>query len=154
MFLLFIVYPIIYLMPDHAIYISVAEVQVEQHQIAVELKIFSDDLYDVLRNFNPNHKSSNEVILPEEVEDYLSSHLIWSQQDRMVQLDCTKVERNGEAHYIYMTGQLPDAHMSSTISASYLFELFPTQQNIVKVTYGDKKNFHNIKKADQIINLP
>jgi hypothetical protein len=138
---------------DHALYISVAEVNIADDLVDIELKVFTDDLYNALKNWNPELKSTHSDLAMIEVQGYFNQYFKLSNGQQSILLTSQKIESNGDAHFIHFKGILIDALAPLTINASYFFELFPTQQNILKVKKGDHQSFYTLKlnKAEAVI---
>lgn len=133
----------------HAIYVSVLEVK----QGSIMVKVFADDLEDAIFNQaqqRPDLLSGNcnqNKIL---ISNYFEKHL-------MIKID------GKEQGYRYLACEVNDISIWLTfdftslsswgeveITADYLMELFPTQSNVVSITYQTEKKMFRLTKGDTI----
>lgn len=132
--------------PTHALYISLTEGEIVESEVNFEVKVFSDDLQDALRNHNSSSYQSgnlqefyaiNEAI----AKDYFTEHFKLWVADQLIELRLGDYTMEGDAHFIRITGSLPENVKELSVKASYLMELFPTQINVVKVKKGEQLKY-------------
>ena len=132
----------------HAIYISVVEITFNSNQhVEVVIKVFTDDLEDAIRNHSERISlkdctSGKSVIL-----EYLSETFQLSTSGRNLELGWRTCENTNDSVWIYLSGTGDDSDVH--VKASYFFELFPTQTQVVSVTKGDRKQFLKLTKGNQ-----
>ncbi len=135
---------------SHAIYISVAEVVVDEDVIDVDIKIFSDDLLDALRNENPVLKSKLNDMDSQELGAFFDKHFhIWGDGQEL-DLRYTHHSIEGDSHFVHLEGLQDSSIISYGVQSSYLFDIFPTQQNIVKFSHEKGVKFFIIESKDQV----
>jgi hypothetical protein len=161
LFLLSIFYSICLLNPgsnelrtSHAIYVSVLEVEQE----SIMVKVFANDLEDAIFNQSrqrPDLLSGNCSQSKDLISNYFKNHL--------------KIKINGEEQgYSYLSCEINDISLWLTfeftspptwseveITADYLMELFPTQSNVVSISYHSEKRMFRLTKGatTEIINF-
>lgn len=145
---------------NHALYLSMTEVNVKKDSLQVVIKVFSDDLRDALKNhdsskFKPgdlsNFFSINKSIATNYFNDKFklladTSRLTLSLEDHSVE---------GDIHFIIFKSRFSKTIKTLTADATFLMELFPTQVNVVKVISGENTHFLKFtsKSGPQFINL-
>lgn len=138
---------------DHALYISVAEMSFSDGEVNIDLKVFSNDLFDALKNWKTDISSTPRNISIDDVQGYFDQHLVLSAGQQSILIKCDRVESTGDAHFIHFTGFLNNPVEPIKIKAAYFFELFPAQQNILKIKKDEKQSFFTMKvdNAEAII---
>ncbi len=122
---------------EHAIYVSVIEADIVEDRVEVEIKVFEDDLRDALR------PTSDSLTVEENLVYYFNKHLtIGGNQGQASLIDHYQ---EGESYRILMNYNLNEGTNKIEVSASYFMELFPTQQNILKVSLREHKAYHIFK---------
>ena len=137
---------------NHALYVSVLEIEKEQsrERASIMVKIFSDDLEDAIFN----HAQQRLDLLGGNcgqgktyISNYFNDHL--------------KLRIDGkEQSYSYLSCEVNDISLWLTfefttltswneveITADYLMELFPTQSNVVSITYHSEKRMFRLTKG-------
>lgn len=102
---------------DHAIYVSVLEIESQQ----IKVKVFSDDLNDALRNDSSS------------VEEYFQKKIKLRINEQSINFNLKAVSEEGESQWITFEMEAPSGWNSFYLKADYLMELFPDQTNVVKV---------------------
>lgn len=131
---------------DHAIYISVTEIELLENQPSkVSIKIFTDDLKAAIQNFSGNARvvSDEEYvnINKEVIAAYINKHLILSSNDQNLKFKYQSHTLEGDAYFLNFDFNLKSGSSSLSIKAEYLMELFPTQQNVVKINFDGDNRF-------------
>lgn len=133
----------------HAIYISVVELELKEDVLVGNVKVFSDDLVSALRNYN-KHSTSTELQVEElEIENYFNDHFKISNNEDGVTLELLKIERLGDSHWLNFEIELNSQFNTIDIQASYFFELFPTQKNILSIKGASANQYFTFKSKDQ-----
>lgn len=139
---------------DHAIYISVVEINYSSttKKPDLQIKVFTDDLQDVLRNF-----STDYVIQPKEafiannrqlVEDYFKSNLKLEVNGELLQGKFENARAENDAHFLRFTFQKSEKDWKNLeIEGKFFTELFPDQSNILNLKMDEKKYFARLTKA-------
>ena len=134
----------------HALYLSVIDVNIDEEVMKIEVKVFTDDLLDVLKNQNSQMISTATKLSNAEIEEYFQKHLSTTDRGQNLQFSLDQITLEGESHFIHFSCPLPEGTSNLSVQAAYFMELFPTQQNILKVRKGDKNHFAIFKSMDQI----
>ena len=123
---------------NHAFYLSVVEVAQESNRRAtVRVKVFSDDLQDVLRNFadesglklDTKMTSSNDLLAK-----YFNKHLQLKVNEQSLVLALDKVVIENDATFLTFDAARQQVEwLSIDIHAPYFTELFPAQINTFKI---------------------
>jgi hypothetical protein len=131
---------------NHALYLSMTEVDIEQGSIKVVIKVFSDDLRDALKNHAPaayrpadlsRFFSNNKTI----AEDYFKDKLkLYADKSRLA-LTLEGHTVAGDAHFLTYQSHYTTSIKSFSADATFFMELFPTQVNVVKINSGESAHF-------------
>lgn len=116
---------------DHAIYVSVLEID---HQ-EMKVKVFMDDLNDAIRNDSSS------------IEEYFQKKINLQTDDESVIFSFQEVTEEGEIYWITFKLEMPEEHGLVNLKADYLMELFPDQTNVVKVN-GKQSLFFKLDKSN------
>ena len=140
-------------MKDHAIYLSVAEVVHDPNRdfAVVKIKVFTDDMEDALSNLAESRISlksetdcqSNKL----KIEAYFAKHFSFSVDSQLLNLNFTQCELLPDAIWFQFKIRCPEQWSTVEVKADYLMELFPTQSNIVSITYQGEKRFSNFTRS-------
>lgn len=135
---------------SHALYLSVVELEVnELSKVSLKIKIFADDLVDALRHDNSLNQSMFEKLIIEELNIYFNKYLKVKSDDSFSEIKVVDYQKEGESFFI--NAVLAEENFREvTFQIGYLFELFPTQQNILKVKKDGAQSYYLFKSADQI----
>lgn len=146
--------------PFHALYLSTSKMVLEENQnkLEIQLKVFSDDLQTALVNhFNNQEISTIEnigIVNISQIKSYLKEHLIpykinakhkWTMDLEELTADYQ------ESIYLLTVVYKDNSHESDKaqileIQADYLMEVFPTQSNVIDLTYREQRSFFRLKK--------
>ena len=95
---------------NHAIYISVAKIELNQegNEVLISLKVFSDDLEDAIHN----HSGKREKIVGREdisdlssiIDEYINKKVVIYLDDNKVQLNVDSCQNIGDTTWIYLNG--------------------------------------------------
>ena len=110
---------------DHAIYISVLEIDAQQ----MKVKVFEDNLQDALRN------DSNSI------EGYFRKKIKLEINGNPVGFDLSDTSLEGDSYWITFRLRPHEKWESFSLEANYLMELFPDQTNVVKVLTEEPQFF-------------
>jgi len=137
------------LMPfiEHAIYISVLDIQIEESEFRIEIKVFEDDLKDALRPFMLTDEFESAV------QSYFDEKLSISSNDQVIELELLESRIVGDSRRISMTANLSGEIDQLEIRADYFMELFPDQQNILKLNFQGQKRYYIFKKQGEAVIL-
>ena len=128
---------------DHAIYLSFTEIDVEAQTIRI--KVFSDDLENVLRNFDSSFNprgttdflNGNEQIL----EHYFKKKLLITIDNQSQVLTYASATVENDAHFLRFEFPNHPTIDKIKIKADFFMELFPSQSNVVQVNKGQEKRY-------------
>lgn len=139
--------------PNHAIYISIVDIYYNSTTIesSMEVKVFTDDLQDVIRNFSGDYVSTSidEFVGENEklIAEYFSEHLKLIINGVSSQCTLTKVERENDAHFLFFDLPLTLEWQALEVQGGFFTEVFPDQSNVVSVAYDEEKQFAKLTKA-------
>ena len=137
---------------DHAIYISVIEIDHAQKrpELLLRIKIFSDDLDDVIKNAAGVSMGLKEGKDPgpfvKELEQYILQKVSLTLNQSKLHPKIRHIEQNGDTHWIQLGVGCPEEWEELRVKTNLLTELFPTQANIVRVNHGSEKRFARLTK--------
>ncbi len=136
---------------NHAVYVSVLEIkQAPGAGAELSIKVFTDDLEDAVFN-----QSARRIDLQngdcsryhEEVARYFREHLQLVINGKTMAYDYLSCEINDISVWFTFHLQAPDSWSAINVKADYLMELFPTQNNIVSITYHGHKRMFRLRKG-------
>ena len=144
----------------HGIYLSVTEISMskDQKQISLKVKIFPDDLENVLRLFEEGHYQTEELCNKEKsILAYFSKNLGIKMNQKFVGLKWSGCKEIGDSMELsfYISQQEPIKTMD--LKATFFTELFASQQNIIQIkTLNASSVFLKFKGGDswQSISFP
>lgn len=131
---------------SHAIYVSVLEVEPG----SIMVKVFANDLEDAIFNQarqRPDLLSGNCSQSKALISNYFKNHLkfkINGEEQGYRYLSC---EVNDISLWLTFEFTSPPTWSEIEITADYLMELFPTQSNVVSITYHSKKRMFRLTKG-------
>jgi hypothetical protein len=131
---------------DHAIYISVTEIELKQNgRSSASFKIFADDLKAAIQNFSDKRSMDPlESFIDtnqEAVTTYINKYFELSLGNKKIALEYASHTLEGDAYFINFTFASYEASSALTLKARYLMELFPTQQNVIKINFENEQRF-------------
>jgi hypothetical protein len=139
---------------DHALYISVIQIQqiAEKSPVQINIKVFTDDLQSALRNEFSDYSPVLEEILCQEkrvfISAYFSKHLTIQINEKNCHLTLMDCQKEGEVYWLKFEMENSEKWEKLKVKADFFMELFPTQSNIVNVAYGGEKRYARITKND------
>ena len=140
---------------DHAIYVSVIEMEHEQGTSGFQfsVKVFSDDLLNVLRNFDEDLviSGTDKVVTRNKkaVDLYFNQHLRVVVNGNLLKFELTGSQVENDAIFLSFKGEGPRQWKNLEIKAPYFMEVFPDQSNIVQFMCGDKSYFGRITLSNK-----
>lgn len=137
----------------HAIYISVIEMQhVEgSNEYSLEVKVFSKDLKDCLRNYLRGDLVDNDS-LPDlkDLTKYFSNYIQIKVNNQNLQLECSHILIENDTYRLQFVGKCPDLWDSLELKAGYLMEIFTDQSNILNLSSNGSRYFHRFTLDEQL----
>lgn len=133
-------------LPEHALYIAVISIEHEQgaSTAMIQFKIFKDDLSDAVYNESArrHHIDQIESIgYQKDIKRYLKHHFNILINEEQVSFKPVSFEIQADAAFISCTSTVPEKWKKAEIQATILYELFPTQQNMIHFRDGKNKQF-------------
>ncbi|MEP5613905.1 MAG: DUF6702 family protein [Cyclobacteriaceae bacterium] len=141
------------LTPNHAIYISVIDVNhdITTLESSVSVKVFQDDLQNAIRNFNPEYKRSSgeefAKINQLDIVKYFRKNLLFKTNDRRENLEFVSSEIENDAYFLNFKFKSSASLERIEIVAGFFTELFPDQSNVLTLKAGEKKYFARLTKT-------
>ena len=131
---------------SHAIYVSVLEVEQE----SLMVKVFANDLEDAIFNqaqqrvdlINGDCSQSKTLI-----SNYFNDHLKFKIDGKEQSYSYLSCELNDISLWISFEFTSPPNWRKVEITANYLMELFPTQSNVVSITYLSEKKMFRLTRG-------
>ena len=139
--------------PDHAVYISVVELNhdSEKQESFLSVKVFTDDLQNIIRNFNPDFtQASNEQFVDSNEEDiavYFSEHLTFTVNDELAQMEFVSSVLVSDVYFLNFKFKSSGEWKKLEITADFFTELFPDQSNVMTIKYKGEKYFARLTKS-------
>lgn len=137
---------------EHALYLGTIQVKYEGDSAVahLELKVFSDDLQSAIRNayetFKPGPISDLFTENQPLIETYFGEHLQVEINGSIQVLQLTHHEQLNDAHLLKFELKSPSVWNQLELTADFFMELFPTQTNVVSVSYLQQKQFARLSK--------
>lgn len=130
---------------EHAMYISVLEI--DQQEIRV--KVFTDNLEDAIRNdaqhYAPPVEGAFHVVNQQYIEAYFQKKIVLKSGEKRISLTLKKSSHEGDSYWFTFTPTSIEKSEEIELKANYLMELFPDQTNVVKVMSSSPKFFRLTK---------
>ena len=143
---------------NHALYVSVLEIEKEQssEKASIMVKIFSDDLEDAIFNhaeqrldLRGGNCGEGKTYISNYFNDYLKLRVDGKEQSYSY-LSC---EVNDISLWLTFEFSTSTSWTEVEITADYLMELFPTQSNVVSITYHSEKRMFRLTKGATTENI-
>ena len=138
---------------NHAIYVSVLEIEKVDEIGHVRIKIFADDLEDAIYNSSQKRIdlikgdcSQNNIL----VSDYFANHLQLNLDGTNVNYQFISCEVNDISIWFNYEFTSMTTWSELEVKVDYLMELFPTQSNVVSVDYPGQKKMFRLVKGDEL----
>ncbi len=124
---------------DHAVYISVVEITEER----VQVKVFTDDLQNAIRNYDSNYRQVSDGQFCSEnrllIQRYFQSHLTIKINGQPIVLRYTSASKEGDSYWVSFDMPQMGIWQSIEVTDKHFMELFPTQANIIKIMAGKQR---------------
>ncbi|MEO0556493.1 MAG: DUF6702 family protein [Bacteroidota bacterium] len=132
---------------DHAIYLSLVDLDLNAQKMTI--KVFSDDLEDCLKNFDPTytlfeHSSHNQGTL----EKYFKQRLLLTINRETVKFSFSSSSVENDAHFLVFDFQYLKSISTVQVKADFFMELFPTQSNVINLKNGQEQLFLRLTKGE------
>ena len=159
LFLLSILYSLSLLNPgsvaprtNHALYVSVLEIEKDRssEKASIMVKIFSDDLEDAIFNHAQQRLDLQGVNCDQGetyINNYFNDHLKLSIDGKEQSYSYLSCEVNDISLWLTFEFTTSTSWNEVEITADYLIELFPTQSNVVSITYHSEKRMFRLTKG-------
>lgn len=120
---------------DHAVYISVVEIEAKN----IRIKVFSDDLRDAIRN-HAGIVSDSMVTdycsrYRKEIYQYFNEKLKLIINEKEAPFQFKKATDEGDSYWINFEFNVEEDWESLQIEDTHFMEMFPGQSNIIKVSW-------------------
>lgn len=144
----------------HGIYLSVTEISPskDQKQINLKIKIFPDDLENVLRLFEKGQYNSTELCSKEKsILAYFSKNLGVKMNQKWVRLKWSGCKKTGDSLELFFFIPQQEPLNKIEIKATFFTELFAAQQNIIQIKASDSSPVYlKFKEGDtwQSVSFP
>lgn len=135
---------------DHAIYIATVEIRASA-AAEVNIKVFADDLQDVLRNYEekPLVLGDETALMANKqlIEAYFNEHLKVSLNELPKSLTLITGTKENDAFFISFQMNTPEVWQTLSIKGDFFMEVFPDQSNVFTVYKAEKKQFCRTTKS-------
>ncbi len=141
------------LVPNHAIYISVVELNhdSEKQESFLSVKVFTDDLQNVIRNFNSEfNRAGIEQFVDankEDIEKYFRQHLTFTVNDKLKELEFVSSVLVSDVYFLNFKFKSATDWKKLEIVADFFTEVFPDQSNVMTIKYKGEKYFARLTKS-------
>ncbi len=119
--------------PNHAVYLSVLEMDQEQ----MKIKVFTDNLQDAIRSdaesFTPSGKQTFPETNKSAIEAYFQKKILLRINGKAIGFYLEETTIEGDSYWVTLTLETHEKWEVCHLEASYFMELFPDQTNVVKV---------------------
>ncbi|MEL6122408.1 MAG: DUF6702 family protein [Bacteroidota bacterium] len=130
---------------DHALYLSVLEVDITDEVCDIQVKVFEDDMRDALRHFRGIRFDTLSLRDSAVIQAYFDEHLKLKSLGQPIRPHLQSVQLLRDSYQIHLRHAGPITLTS--IYADYLMELFGDQQNILHLRRNGDKIFEVFKKG-------
>lgn len=144
----------LFLVPrDHAIYIATVEVtrSASQREAEVKIKVFTDDLQDVIRNYSSKYKpgAARDLISANGplIAAYFQKNLAITINDELTTLEWVKGMHENDACFLQFSIGTPSAWEKLKVDGDFFCEVFADQSNVVTINNRDKRSFIRLTKS-------
>ena len=146
--------------PNHAIYLSLTDIEIVEGEAKLKVKVFSDDLRDALKNYQSTEYKPADLqnffsLNQDLANEYFRAHFQIRVENVQADLLIKGFSIEGDAHFINFSCALPQNFKDITVKADFLMELFPTQTNVVKLKNGAQTQYlkFNMPVVPQTLNF-
>lgn len=136
---------------DHAIYLSTTTVTLEEGGFDIKVSVFEDDLRDVLRNYTGNIVDPMDTLkFNQAIQSYFSEMITIELPHEKLELNLNQREFTGTSYELYFHSDLSEQKIEGNVKVvmNYFYELFPTQQNVLRYSCAQVNEYHIFKKSD------
>ena len=126
---------------EHAIYLSTLEIEIVERNANVQIKVFEDDLRDVLRSHFEEIIDTTSNKFGAQMQEYFNAHVQLMSGSFVTSLELVTYNLVGDTYQISFLGGWTTPPSNLKINCDYFLELFPLQQNILHLTTGGKKQY-------------
>ena len=142
----------------HALYVSVLEIEKERssEKATIMVKIFSDDLEDAIYNHAQQRLDLQGMNCGQGktyINNYFNDHLKLSVDGKDQSYSYLSCEVNDISLWLTFEFTTSTSWNEVEITADYLMELFPTQSNVVSITYHSEKRMFRLTKGATTENI-
>jgi hypothetical protein len=146
------------LIEDHAIYISVVEINhvPDAEEASIQYKIFKDDLNDAIHHQYQKIfpiDSIQNIHYQQNISDYLNDHFILNINRSRANFYSFTFALEGDAVFIHAVFKSQPEWQQVTIQSDLLLDLFPTQQNMVHLKSGKENRFAKLSQKKQQVDF-
>lgn len=132
---------------DHAVYLSVLEIDGKQ----MRAKVFTDNIQDAIRNDSEEFVPTAEEEFPNRnrsaIEKYFQKKIELEINNRGVSISLQEASLEGDSYWITFHLETAEKWETFYLKADYLMELFPDQTNVVKII-NEKPRFFRLTKSN------
>lgn len=139
----------------HAIYIGVVQVDHQSlgETAAVNIKVFSNDLQDALRNASSRYRVGPVESCCERNRDliaaYFSDHFTCRINGRRLSLTLEECRSENDVHWLTFRMSCPEDWKEVSFTADFFMELFPTQSNVISLLHGNERRLFRATKGEE-----
>ncbi|MEQ9403118.1 MAG: hypothetical protein RIM99_06015 [Cyclobacteriaceae bacterium] len=134
---------------DHAIYISVVEINC--NSTTMKIKVFADDLRDVLRNYSDQYvrvplselAESNELL----IDAYFNEKLEITINGEKIRTKLTGAKEENDAYFLLFSLEVRSDWKSMSIKGDYFAEVFADQSNVFTIECSGERLFARLTKT-------
>jgi hypothetical protein len=157
-FLIFIISLFTILVNAHPVHVSVCNLEIEDKNITIAIKLFSDDFqlalqhnYGVMIELDDLTSPDNKEILDKYINSAL--HLLLNKNEPL-RLSYTKTDTNDQAIWLYYETEIEKLRKLK-IKNTLLIDIYLDQTNLVIVNHKGRQNGYrfNANHTEQIIEL-
>ena len=137
------------MVPDHAIYISTFYIDISETDVRAEVRVFEDDLRAALRSHTGYVTDINATVFQDDVLSYFRKYLVMDISEHSLTWELQSLELVEDSYRIHLKDAMPSSadHLQCSITASYFFEIFPTQKNVLRLRKGEQQE-HRIFEGE------
>jgi len=135
---------------DHAVYLSTVYVDVEETVVIAEVRVFEDDLRAVIQDHTGEVTDTTALRFRDDVLSYFRKYLVLQSAEDYLEWSLDRLTLVGDSYQVHLIAKPINPSLSGTweLKASYFFELFPTQKNVLRFRDGSQKLYHTFTKKD------
>ena len=142
---------------DHAIYIGVVKIahQNSEAQAVIDVKVFMDDLQNVLQNAYGFEKiAGTDAFCTQNktfIHQYFSEHFQCKINDKKAEMTLKNCEAQNDIYWLTFEMPCPENWSAITLKADFFMELFPDQSNVLSVYEGNERRFGRATKGQEVL---